>query len=190
MISVNLVDEAGVLSPADFARLQKFIVDRCLCMTEALDHLDRVKVRNDGNSGYSGYWTAKYNRVGANIKDLMAVIILNSFYLKTVQQMETTLAHEFGHHWTLGYLMEKFELNGWFGEPAPWLYYRIRGLDPAKYVKDYSKGWSFCDKEVMAEDYKYLFSPYSGAHRMHTDVGNPITEVSDYIRWLGEPSWI
>ncbi|MHA2066049.1 MAG: hypothetical protein ACXABY_16885, partial [Candidatus Thorarchaeota archaeon] len=61
--------------------------------------------------------------------------------------------------------------------------------DPTKFAKDYSKGWSNCDKEVLAEDYKYSFTPYTGMHRMQNTAGNPITEVKDYIDIIGKPPW-
>jgi hypothetical protein len=189
MIEMNLIDEAGVLSPTDYSRLKSFVIDNCLCTTDVLAKLKHVKVRDDGASGYSGYWTSKYTRIGADTRDLEAVIVINSYYLKTVEQMEKTLAHEFGHHLTLGYLMDRHEMIGWFDERAPWLYYRIRGMDPNKFAKDYTKGWSFCDKEVLAEDYKYLFSPYRGSHRMISEIGNPISEVSEYLKSLGKPAW-
>jgi hypothetical protein len=190
MIEIKLIDEAGVLSPEDFKRLKNFIIDQCLCSSEEIDKLQHVKVRNDGASGYYGYWSGKYTRSGADVKFEAGVIILNSYYLKTVEQLEKTLAHEFGHHWTLGYLMERQDMIGWFEEHAPWLYYKVRGLDPAKFAKDYSKGWEYCDKEVLAEDFKHLFSPYHGTHRMNPLVGNPTTEDRDYIRTLGRPVWM
>jgi hypothetical protein len=186
---INLIDEAGVLSPAEFTRLKNFIVDHCHCTSQETSWLLHVKVRADGATGYSGYWTASFTRVGADVRDLQAAIILNATYLLTVEQMERTLAHEYGHHWTLGYLMDTFEHPSWFGQRAPWLYYRIRGLDPASFAADYSMGWSKCDKEVMAEDYKYRFSPYTGQHRMANQVGNPTTEVKDYLWDLGKPPW-
>jgi hypothetical protein len=187
---INLIDEAGVLSAAEFTRLQNFIVDKCHCTREETSWLLHVKVRADGATGYKGYWTASFERVGADVKDLQAVIILNATYLLTVEQLERTLAHEFGHHWTLGYLMVKFETPSWFEDRAPYLYYRIRGLDPADFAADYSLGWSNCDKEVLAEDYKYRFSPYTGEHRMASAVGNPTTEVRDYLWSLGKPIWL
>jgi len=187
---IRLIDEAGVLSQDEFNRLKSFVIDHCLCTTDDLAKLKHVKIRNDGASGYSGYWTAQFVVVDADVKEVTAAIILNSHYLKTVEQMERTLAHEFGHHWTLGYYMDRREMIGWFNEPAPRLYYRIRGLDPENFAKDYSKGWHYCDKEVLAEDYKHLFSPYSGDHRMKHLVGNPIFEVKDYIWNLGKPYWI
>lgn len=190
MIEVNLIDEAGALTPSEFKRLKKFIINHCLCTMDDINKLRHVKIRDDGAAGYSGYWTAKYLREGADVKDVQAVIVLNSFYLKTVEQMEKTLAHEFGHHWTLGYLMDRHEMIGWFTERAPWIYYRMRGLDPKTYAKDYSNGWSFCDKEVLAEDYKHLFSPYAGTHRMEGAVSNPTTEVRHYIQALRKPYWL
>jgi hypothetical protein len=186
---INLIDEAGVLSPDEFTRLKNFIVDKCHCTSEETSWLQAVKVRDDGATNYSGYWTASFQRVGADVRDLQAVIILNAYYLLTVEQMEKTLAHEFGHHWTLGYLMVKYETPSWFGDRAPYLYYRIRGLDPDDFAKDYSKGWHYCDKEVLAEDYKYRFSPYTGEHRMENVVGNPSTEVRTYLWDLGKPPW-
>jgi len=38
------------------------------------------------------------------------VIVLNATYLLTLEQMKKTLAHEFGHHWTLGYMLERLEI--------------------------------------------------------------------------------
>jgi hypothetical protein len=187
---INLIDDTGVLTPDEFSRLKNFIVDKCRCTTEETSWLQAVRVRDDGATGYSGYWTASFDRVGADVKNLQAVIVLNAHYLLTVEQLERTLAHEFGHHWTLGYLMTKYELPSWFGDRAPYLYYRIRKLDPNEFAPDYSKGWHQCDKEVMAEDYKYRFSPYLGEHRMASLVGNPSTEVRDYLWDLGKPSWL
>lgn len=190
MHEIKLIDEAKILSPYELERVKNFIIDKCLCTTQALKRLKHVKIRDDGNAGYSGYWSAKYKMKGADVTDVEAVIVLNAFYLKTPEQLEKTLAHEFGHHWTLGYYMDRYEMIGWFNEMAPRLYYRIRGLDPNQYAKDYSKGWSNCDKEVLAEDFKYLFSPYTGAHRMKTAVNNPMSEVKDYLWSLGRPGYL
>jgi hypothetical protein len=189
MIEVNLIDEANALSPTEFARLKSFIVDHCRSTSEDIARLHAVRVRDDGASGYLGYWTGKYTRVGADVRDVKCVIVLNAHYLTTVEQLERTLAHEFGHHVTLGNLMDKYEMIGWFTERAPWLYYRVRGLDPKTFAQNYSKGWHNCDKEVLAEDYKFRFSPYTGMHRMKSSVGNPTTEVGDYLSHLAEPYW-
>ncbi len=103
--------------------------------------------------------------------------------------MERTLSHEFGHHWTCGYLLDRYGLKMPFDDPAPVLYYQIRGLTDNEFAKDYSQGWDSCDKEVLAEDYKYHFSPYTGGHRMQNLLGNPTSEVKDYLWKLGKPEW-
>lgn len=190
MIGVNLIDEAGILSKTDFKRLKNFVIEKCMATAEELKYLSSVRVRNDGNTGYSGYWSGRYRRKEADTVFVEAVIVLNSYYLKTVEQMERTLAHEYGHHWTFFYLLDRHELLSVSKERAPWLYYRARGLDPAAYASDYSKGWSFSDKEVLAEDYKHMFSPYCDGHRMSNQVGYPSTEVKEYLRFLGQPAWL
>jgi len=190
MPQVNLIDVAGALAPAEFKKLKSFIIENCLCGSCDLKRLRHVALRNDGASGYTAYWTARYVFDGTDAKDIQAVIILNTFYLKTVTQLEKALAHEFGHHWTLGYLMDRREMVCSFDEPAPRHYYRIRGLDPKIFTKDYSKGWAYCDKEVLAEDYKCMFSPYRDNHRMAHLVNHPTAEVGEFIRVLGKPSWM
>jgi hypothetical protein len=117
-----LIDETGVLSEDEFKRLKSFIVDHCYCSTEETAWLQAVKVRNDGPTGYRGYWTAGFERENAEIKNLKAVIILNAYYLLTVEQMEGMLAHEFGPHWTLETLMTRYETPFWFGNRTPYLY--------------------------------------------------------------------
>ncbi|WP_243684172.1 hypothetical protein [Methanosarcina barkeri] len=98
--------------------------------------------------------------------------------------MKKTLAHEFGHHWTLGYMIENFEQDIW-KERMPLDYYRMRGLDLDNFAPDYSKDWYHCDKEVLAEDYKYFYSPFDGEHRMKNLVGNPSEEIKAKIVDLG-----
>lgn len=190
MPEINLIDADSVLTASEFKRLKGFVIDHCLCTSSALSKLKHVTIRDDGPSGYSGYWSGQFTRDGADVKDVQAVIVLNSYYLKTVEQLEKTLAHEFGHHWTLSHFMDRYEMIGWFNETVPRLYYRIRGLDPDQFTKDYSKGWSYCDKEVLAEDYKYQFSPYGNMHRMKNLVNNPTTEVKDYLWSIGKPAWM
>jgi hypothetical protein len=188
MIKVRVDNPQGVLSPQELAELQAFIIDRCYCTTTELNWLWRVILRDDGNSGYRGYWAVRLPRLGVRIEEARAIIVLNTFYLVTLDQMFRTLAHEYGHHWTLMHLLDRF--NKTLDERVPAIYYRIRGLEPDEFASDCSKGWERCDKEVMAEDYKYHFSPYKGEHRMQHLVGNPTGEVKDYIWSLGKPHFI
>ena len=48
MIEINLIDEAGVLSPSEFERLRDFIINNCLCTSDEVAKLQAVKLRNDG----------------------------------------------------------------------------------------------------------------------------------------------
>lgn len=182
---INLIDEAGVLSADEFYELKNFIIDKCLCTHVETPWLLNVKVRQDGSTGYSGYWTAQYEQIGLDIRNIQAVIVLNATYLLTLEQLKRTLAHEFGHHWTLGYMLESLEIPGWFDNRAPMEYYRMRGLTLDDFAKDYSKDWYHCDKEVLAEDYKYYFSPFTGEHRMKNLVGDPSSEVKSRIWEFG-----
>lgn len=181
---IHLADPAGVLTADEFDRLERFITDRCLCTGVETEWLRRVIVRDDGPSGYSGYWAIRFlERSELDYRFLQAVIVLNSYYLKTLGQLMRTLAHEFGHHWTLGYMISRLEMP--FTSRAEIEYYRMRGLKPPDFAPDYSKGWYHCDKEVLAEDYKYLFSPLPKAHRMKYLVGNPSSEVQGYLWDIG-----
>ncbi len=81
---INLIDEADVLSSAEFDRLENFIIDECHCTSEELVWLLNIRVRDDGDENYLGYWSCRYTQVGADIRDVEAVIILNSYYLLTV----------------------------------------------------------------------------------------------------------
>jgi hypothetical protein len=182
---INLVDEAGALSADEFLELKNFIVDECLCTQVETPWLEHVKIRADGDTGYYGYWTAQWEEIGLDKRHMKAVIVLNATYLKTIEQMKRTLAHEFGHHWTMGYMLDALELAPWWENRAPLDYYRMRGLNLENFAPDYSKDWSHCDKEVLAEDYKYFFSPFSGEHRMKNLVGNPSEEVKAKILDMG-----
>lgn len=176
---INLIDEAGVLSSKEFNQLKNFIVDKCLCTHVETPWLLSVKVRKDGPTGYYGYWSVRYEQIGLDIRNVQAVIVLNATYLLTMEQLQKTLAHEFGHHWTLGYMLERLEIP--FKNRAPVEYYRMRGLTLDDFAPDYSKGWYNCDKEVLAEDYKYFFSPFKGEHRMENLIGDPSVEVNTMI---------
>jgi hypothetical protein len=184
---IQLIDEANALSKEEFIELKNFIIDHCLCMHEDVYWLKWIKVRNDGSKGYLGYWSWSYEQIGLDIRNVQAVIVLNSFYLKTLDQFKRTLAHEYGHHWTLGNILSRMEL-GVEKERLPLDYYRKRGLSLNDIAPDYSKGWSCCDKEILAEDYKYYFTPYTNAHRMKSLVGDPSKEVKLYIWSLGTSS--
>lgn len=182
---IHLEDPGNVLTPDEYDRLKRFITDKCLCTSVETEWLRKVIVRNDGASGYLGYWAISFlAETELDFRNLQAVIVLNSFYLMTIEQMERTLAHEYGHHWTIGYMISKLETP--FERRAELEYYRMRGLDPpTNFAPDYSIDWYHCDKEILAEDFKHHFTPYKDEHRMKNLVGNPSTEVKTYIWDIG-----
>ena len=182
---IRVIDEAGVLSPDEKRQLSTFIIHKCRSTIKDTGWLRHIRVRSDDRSGYLGYWACHLIRDGAHIQHFESVIILNSWYLKTIESMEETLAHEYGHNWTLGHLLLLERLqdeNDIFACRAPWLYYRIRRMNPKQFSSNITKGWEYCDKEVLAEDYRCLFTKSKEPHYIVKLVGNPSTEVKDYIK--------
>jgi len=143
--------------------------------------LDVIEIR-DLRSNDNGYWVGNYDR---DRQTFTATIYLNSLVLGTIEQLKRTLAHEYGHHWTLSYLAVHHNLRI-YKERLPRTYYKIRGLseDHCVYTPGQSKAsyedWMRCDKEIIAEDYRVLFSPHphNQDHRM---VGNlPLIRLSTH----------
>ena len=143
--------------------------------------LDVIEIR-DLRSNDNGYWVGNYDR---DRQTFTATIYLNSLVLGTIEQLKRTLAHEYGHHWTLSYLAVVHSLQV-YNERLPRTYYKIRGLseEHCVYTPEQSKAsyedWMRCDKEIIAEDYRVLFSPHphNQDHRM---VGNlPLIRLSTH----------
>jgi hypothetical protein len=143
--------------------------------------LDVIEIR-DLRSNDNGYWVGNYDR---DRQTFTATIYLNSLVLGTIEQLKRTLAHEYGHHWTLSYLAVVHSLQV-YNERLPRTYYKIRGLseEHCVYTPGQSKAsyedWMRCDKEIIAEDYRVLFSPHphNQDHRM---VGNlPLIRLSTH----------
>lgn len=185
---VKIADKANVLSAAEKERLQTFIVGKCYSYVQDREWLRSIIIRRDGPTDYLGYWSARYKHSGAHPPIPEAVIVLNATYLLTVEQMERTLAHEYGHHWTLCYLINRELLNN-INRRLPMLYYRLRGLDPHAICKDYNQGWDKCDKEILAEDYRCLVTSCTDGHQMESAVGPPSSEVRIYIERFGRLHW-
>lgn len=189
---VTVSDPDGVLSDSDRHRLGTYVIHNCRSSIGDRTWLKHIEVRPDARSGYLGYWAARFRREGAIIAEFQAIIVLNSWYLKRIEDMEDTLAHEYGHNWTLGHLilLERIEPdknNSTDKVRVPWIYYRMRQLDPKKFVagvKQGKAGWYHCDKEVLAEDYRVLFTNCNESHAMAHLVGLPSTEVAEYIKKL------
>lgn len=168
---MRVIDHTGYVALADQNELLRFVAQDLLSSIRDQTWLDVIRIKDDGPSGDLGYWTATFQYQGNDIIGMMAVIVLNHFYLKTISQMKEVLAHEYGHHWTLSYYAANHDLDIWNHRLSK-KYYDLRGLSRTQYAHDYSKGWNICDKEVMAEDYRVLFSPapFNQNHR----ISNPV----------------
>lgn len=140
--------------------------------------LDVIEIRDLGLNT-NGDWYGRYDDDGQTFK---ARIRLNSLVLGTIEQLQRTLAHEYGHHWTLSYLAVHHNLRI-YKERLPRTYYKIRGLSEEHCI--YSpqqirtfEDWMRCDKEIIAEDYRVLFSPHPH-NQDHQMVGNlPLIRLS------------
>ncbi len=182
----QVIDNSHALSANEHIELVNYLIENCRTGIRDMEWLGGIIIRDDGGTNYLGYWQARVERVQGHVKAYTALIVLNSYYLRSLASMLRTLAHEYGHHWTLSYLVwcDHFEAErNIFVERAPWAYYRIRRLDPAVVKADVNL-WDYCDKEILAEDYRCLFTTASDPHRMKSLFGSPSSEVRDYIGGL------
>lgn len=139
-----------------------------------------------------GQYFAQYQQNGNTLTLLSNRIIHlyggNDF--TTVEQLATTLAHEYGHHFTYYYLVNKEQLS-----PMEWLhsaYAAARDVSryPSVHVDDSGAyEWSFA--EILAEDYVQLFGSalaLKGHMQMNTALPTPfeLPAVEAYWQhWLG-----
>jgi hypothetical protein len=106
-----------------------------------------------------------------------------------MDSFKRTLAHEYGHHWTMFYMLRNNHISH-IVDRLPDEYYRLRGLNQEKYYPA-TTPWFTCDREVIAEDYRVLFAPlpYNQDHLfLQQQVASPNLEVNSYIRNLIYPS--
>jgi hypothetical protein len=179
---IRIDDQTGKFSKQDHAELIQLVVDELLSEDWDRNLLDVIRIRNDGPQRYDGYYsvTLQYDPHSGNLESGAAVIVLNQFYLKTLASLKRTLAHEYGHHWTLSYLAVN---KGITKQQLPCEYYKLREMNETHYASDYSMGWNRCDREVIAEDYRVLFAPppHNSGHRMIISLPLPDNQVEDYI---------
>jgi hypothetical protein len=73
--------------------------------------------------------------------------------------------------------------------PLPIDFYRARNLATIYADLDpfYAKGWEACDKEILAEDYRVLFTTSKEPHWMLAAHGPPPEFVKDWIWSLFAP---
>jgi hypothetical protein len=176
-------------------KLQDFVEIDLLSSIESSEMLKEIVIV-DEDEEWDGSWSAKRTESG-----IVCVIQLNIFFVKDslsldekIESLKTILAHEHGHHWTLSHLMNNFSNFNYLRDRLPVEYYALRGLDKSKYsafyINDSFEAWCRCDKEIIAEDYKFLFAPepHGNFHRIVEEaldsilLENPSELVSNFIR--------
>jgi len=182
------------IKPKEFKEFEKFIVTQCTSTPKDLNWLKKVIYEWDDNVRHLGYWMANFDVVNDVIVEINAVIVLNLFYLRTLEGLKQTFSHEYGHHWTLSYFAKSNNIEKLNKVRLPKEYYIERGLDCGLYNPGYKSdddSWFFTDKEVIAEDYRVLFSPYDDKHKMDNDnnkLEKPSMNIADFIWNLAKPS--
>ena len=190
-----ILDDSNNFSPEELNELESFVTNDILSKPYDRDLLEFIKIYDYGNTGYDGFWNGSF-RYSENTGELEGVWIeihLNYFYLKTIEALKETLAHEYGHHWTLLYCALNRGYNP-YQDRLPEDYYNIRCLNAAVYSHD-GRNWCHCDKEIIAEDYRFLFapSPYNGEHDIITScdctsLSLPDDTIKTYISDLSNNS--
>jgi len=196
----NVVDKSEInpLSEEQINELQFFTILHCLSTPIERSRLAGILIEENPTEDYLGYWTAEFEigPIPGVIEEVNAIIVLNRSFLGTLKELKETLSHEYGHHVTLSLLAlgRNYEV---LINRLPIDYYRLRGLE-ADYENigiHYEHGWVNCDKEILAEDYRVLFTPSKRAHRMakmteENDVprGGPSNSIRDWIWSLFKPS--
>jgi len=194
-------DLTGQLTENEKQELETFVHKDLLSTELDIDWLDIIKIQENGLNNSGGSWRGGLIYDQDNeIIGFGAVIILNYSYVKIfknnpkkrLDKLKEVLAHEYGHHWTLSYLLVKKIIGNFADERLPQKYYKLRGLNKRKYTSYPASpsfdSWCLCDKEVIAEDYRILFAstPYNQNHKMvlHSKLAAPNEDIKNYIKNL------
>jgi hypothetical protein len=195
---MHIKDDSGILSAEELDQLCRFIQDHLLSSYKDRAWLGKIRVHSI-HSDYDGTWDARI-RLDSNdqIIELVAVISLNIYRFRgldpqtRLSELMRVLAHEYGHHWTLIYLIASQRMTDYFNERLPAEYYRLRGLNDRNHSCNYSLGWLRCDKEIIAEDYRVLFAPHpcNQDHQMvehpEMQIAAPNQSIAGYIQSLDQ----
>lgn len=124
----------------------------------------------------AGTWYCKNFQPNASSLSYVCRIIIDTDTQKNrgENEIKTTLAHEMGHHLTIGHTLrgiyqltnEIVDLADFENLRLPELYYTLRGLDEKCIFPNYRPFWHRCDKEIIAEDYRACFNlTYNQPHQ-------------------------
>jgi hypothetical protein len=212
---MRIIDQTGNFSEQHLHTLSDFVETGLLSNRIDRDMLYKIVIAYRPDKDCDGSWSyqkIKEKEETTHCNIIRCVIFLNTFYLELpespdnqIEQLKRILAHEYGHHWTLSHLIKNLDFNH-ARDRLPQVYYDRRKLDrsicTAFYRDDSIDSWYRCDKEIIAEDYKFLFAEehYGRPHRIVEeargiiDLDYPNASVAEFIRniyslqSLGKPS--
>ena len=181
--TITVEDHKRFFTQLEHIELARFLDQELLHDEYDIRSLSSIIIDDLGKNGEDGKWSILIQK---STKRFIGSILLNRGYLTTLDDLKETLAHEYGHHWSVINCI----LNHWpdFASSKearkrrlPDFYYGLRGLDNTKYYPDYRGGWHLCDKEVIAEDYRVLFAPepYNQEHAVIEKIKQE--ELPDYM---------
>lgn len=119
-----------------------------------MNYLKKIYIYPDSKDGVSGYYYNKYsidNQGRHRMEKNRYIEIFNGDKYTTIDEIARTLSHEYGHHFTMYYVLTKENLvmKEW-GEDV---YLKLREIE--NYYKNYKQMDDIC--EIAAEDYVQLF---------------------------------
>jgi hypothetical protein len=195
---MQIIDETSMFSDQQLQMLSDFIERDLLSNSIDRAMLYKVAIVYRPYNGSDGSWQCKKIESQDGTDIIRCVIFLNAFFTRQletkdlqIEKLKEVLAHEYGHHWTLSHLIRNHNFN--CTERLPRTYYDRRGLQESMCKAAYSdssmESWYRCDKEIIAEDYKFLFAPdrYGKPHRIVEeakaiiDLEHPNELVCDFI---------
>jgi len=163
--------------------LKNYWQQKLLWTSTDIAQLREINIVDCSSCEWLGLYQGSYSQDSSG-KIISAVgwISLNVSTIKNnpyiLDYLKLTLSHEYGHHYSLYYKWTKLQLP--FAVRFPDAYYTARSLPKESTAADYSKGWSNCDAEIVAEDYVYFYSGY-GLHAMAGTYGYPGANVKNWL---------
>ncbi|MCR1898721.1 hypothetical protein NSA47_06910 [Irregularibacter muris] len=125
------------------------------------------------------------NKSRYKMKDKAEIDLLSMKDKNTIEEIAKTLSHEYGHHFTLYYLI-KGE-NKTFDQWQDTQYAAIRGLvEDERVSNDYENGHQWNISEIAAEDYIQIFgSPTAKIPKTYDDIikREEKKQLDQTIRW-------
>jgi hypothetical protein len=196
--AIVLYDPQGHLTQAEQQRLSSYIPAECHYTREILSKLTRIFVFDWGATDWKGAWEAIYQVSLVDGEEIFnsGQILLNAQYFGVgpdrLREIEDTLCHEYAHHWTMCYHLDRV-YNG-LQHRYVMLFYHYRNM-PLNTLNCHLPSvtyaeWLRCDKEVVAEDFKVQFTPCKNHAMVNTaGIGKPPPALQDYLGRLYRLGW-